>query len=125
MLIGTVTFDCASSIELTRRPDGYPILHTPHRRFDNRRGLALHQHGRGPFSNLILQKLPSEPGVYAIVNDASRVLYIGKSDSVAERWGSTGYRVISPRNCFVGGQSTSCRINGTIVRAILNGVSLY
>jgi hypothetical protein len=125
MLIAGVAFDCASSIELTRTPDGRPVLETPHLRYANLQNLALNPYGLGPFSRLVLRRLPSEPGVYAIVNDTGQVLYVGKArDSIAERWGPRGYQVIHPRNCFVGGQNTNCHINGSIVKTISEGIRL-
>lgn len=125
MLIRGVPFDRTSGIDLTRDQDGQPVLVTPHLGHPNPRGRKLHEYGSGPFSELVLSKLPRQPGVYAVVDGVGLVRYIGKAEgSVAERWGSTGYRHINGAKCFKGGQPTTCRINGRIVQAITTGASL-
>jgi hypothetical protein len=125
MLIGGVPFDRTSGIDLTRGPDGQPVLVTPHLGHANPRGRKLHKYGSGPFSDLVLSELPRQPGVYAIRDDGGRVRYIGRArDSFAKRWGSTGYQSINAPKWFVGGQETTCRINGLIVKAITSGASL-
>lgn len=43
--------------------------------------------------------------------------------SAAERDGSCA-ACIAPRNCFAGGQSTNCKINGFILAEILKGNSV-
>ena len=59
--------------------------------------------------------LPSTPGVYAWVLDGIKdPLYIGKTVNFMKRFGSTGYGHISPRNCYVGGQSTNCKMNNQV-----------
>jgi hypothetical protein len=130
MLIGGVVFDYASRIDITRAPDGKPILETPYADYPNPKHLALHRYGVGPFSRLVLQqeRVPFKPGVYAVVNDAYQVLYIGMSEenSILTRWRDQ-YRVIRARNCFIGGTQTTCRINNLIVQTVSRGVvlSLY
>jgi hypothetical protein len=37
---------------------------------------------------------------------------------------NTGYGLISPRNCFVGGQSTNCRVNALILEAAKQGLRI-
>jgi hypothetical protein len=128
MHIGGVIFDRTSSIDLTRDSDGQPVLVTPHLSYPNPLGRKLHRYGSGPFSELVLSELPHRPGVYAVVDGVGLVRYIGRArDSVASRWGSTGYRHINAAKCFTGGQPTTCRINGLIVQAITTGarLSLY
>lgn len=43
------------------------------------------------------------------------VRYVGETTDLEQRWGATGYGQISPRNCFVGGQDTNCRINNLLL----------
>lgn len=125
MLIGGLQFDHASSIDVVRNDDGSARLETPHARYANSNNLPLNPHGLGPFARLALQPLPSRPGIYAILEGSRRVLYIGRArDSLSTRWGPRGYAVIHPRNCFVGGQSTNCRVNALIVQAIVQGSGL-
>jgi hypothetical protein len=40
-------------------------------------------------------------------------MYIGECVNLSSRY-NAGYGQISPRNCFVGGQETNCRINNLI-----------
>jgi hypothetical protein len=35
-----------------------------------------------------------------------------------------GYGIISPRNCFIGGQETNCRLNNLILLAARGGAKL-
>ena len=52
------------------------------------------------------------------------VLYVGQSQNLEERWGPRGYGNISPRNCYMGGQETNCRINNLIYREASAGTEL-
>jgi hypothetical protein len=119
MLIGGITFTLASSVRVATSDDGQPVLQQPAARFSNPRGLRLHRYGQGPFGQLLLDPLPREPGVYAVVDALGEIRYIGRArDSIAKRWGPAGYRTIHPRNCFEGGQQTNCRINALIVSLV-------
>lgn len=123
-LIGDTKFECSGVIDAVRDSFGALVLDTPHLRFANVRDLRLNPHGLGPFTRLRTGLLPSKPGVYAIVIGEGEVVYVGRArDSLAIRWGRGGYSVIDPRNCFVGGQSTNCRINALITSELLTGRS--
>jgi hypothetical protein len=125
VIIDGIAFDHASNIDAERDTDGRPRLVTPHVQYVNPRNLPLNKYGSGPFVQLLLHKPPPDPGVYAVIEGNGHVLYIGSArNSLAERWGPRGYATIHPRNCFVGGQSTNCRINNLILRAITAGSSL-
>lgn len=65
-------------------------------------------------------KLPDSSGIYAITVDNS-VVYIGECQNFRERFGPRGYGIIHPRNCFVGGQSTNCKINARVLETTLRG----
>lgn len=67
---------------------------------------------RGHFCKFKIPRECGESGVYAIVLDGA-VKYIGECVNLAFRY-NMGYGNISPRNCFVGGQETNCRINNLI-----------
>ncbi len=47
---------------------------------------------------------------------AGQAVYVGKCRDLAQRFGPQGYGVIQPKNCFVGGQSTNCKINNLILQ---------
>jgi len=118
-------FSRASAINADRDANGSLVLDVPHQRFANLRGLPLNANGLGPFIRVRVAGLPPRPGVYAVVRGPNEVLYIGRAqDSIAARWGATGYAVIYPRNCFRGGQSTNCRINNLIRLELENGAEL-
>ena len=125
MHISGVPFHAAGAIEAERDPTGALVLDYPHYRFANPRQLRLNKYGAGPFLRLRVAPLPQVPGVYAVLDESGDVLYIGRAkDSLSARWGRRGYAVIDPRNCFVGGQSTNCRINGLIYQYLDAGKRL-
>jgi len=87
----------------------------PQNRYPKAHLKQLNKHGAGPFCRFAAVGLPSKPGIYVVtVNEELR--YVGMTRDLAQRWGSQGYRVISPANCYQGGQSTNCRINHEILR---------
>lgn len=106
--------------EIVPRRDqaGTLLRDDPHLRFENARGLPLHRYGTGPFCRFSIPRV-EQSGVYTITVDESPV-YIGECENLARRF-NTGYGNISPRNCFVGGQSTNCRINNLILQAVEAG----
>lgn len=53
------------------------------------------------------------PSVYLWVED-DEVIYIGETVNLLNRF-NTGYGIISPRNCFVGGQTTNCHLNSFVL----------
>lgn len=116
-------FSFASSIDAARDEAGRLLNYTAHERFANPKGLRLNAYGAGPFVHLKLDVLPKTPGVY-VVAEHERTLYVGRAASLSERWGRRGYSVIDPRNCFVGGQSTNCRVNGLVAGRLAAGASL-
>ena len=94
---------------------------TPAQRYKNEGGLALNDYGAGPFCKF---RLPSQhpelgalalAGVYALVDGAGAVLYVGQCENLERRF-NMGYGSISPRNCYQGGRRpTNCRINHLIL----------
>lgn len=80
----------------------------------------LNPHGAGPFCRLRIGADRREAGVYAVVVDGD-VRYVGICDDLGERWGPRGYGAIHPRNCYVGGQSTNCKINAAVLREVKAG----
>lgn len=95
----------------------------PQTRYENIDNSPMHEHGIGPFCKF---KIPAEhrgkSGIYIIFRDKYPV-YIGECEDLRNRF-NAGYGNISPRNCFIGGQPTNCRINNLILQAIKNGSSI-
>lgn len=88
---------------------------TPQSRYQNVNGLALHRFGEGPFCRFRIPSQHAVAGVYVLTVD--RVpKYVGECFNLSQRY-NMGYGQISPRNCFVGGQETNCRLNNQILEA--------
>ena len=68
----------------------------------------LHRFGDGYFCKFKISKR-NEAGVYIWVVD-SKIIYIGETQSFSNRI-NNGYGNIFPRNCYVGGQVTNCKMN--------------
>lgn len=114
-----LAFVCQLNIERDLR--GQPIEYFPQRSYNNRNDLPLNRHGQGPFCRFDIPKLTEGSGVYAITIDDA-VVYIGECQNFRERYGPRGYGVIHPRNCFVGGQSTNCKVNARVLEATLRNL---
>ncbi len=94
----------------------------PQSRYKNADNLSLNRYGRGPFLKFKIQNRHSFSGVYAVVTDGV-VRYIGECQNLSSRY-NMGYGNISPRNCFVGGQETNCRLNNLILCAAKEGAAM-
>lgn len=106
-------------IGIERDSTGIPIEDFPQNRYENHGHVRLNTHGKGPFCRLTLQiTLPDGPGVYVITVDDS-VVYIGECENLRRMFGSVGFGVIQPSSCFVGGQSTNCKVNSRILESTL------
>lgn len=84
--------------------------------------LPLNRYGAGPFCSFKVAKGYRKAGIYLIQADKV-IVYVGECQDLASRYGS-GYGIISPRNCFKGGQETNCRINNLIFEAARTGAVL-
>ena len=77
------------------------------------------------FCKFKLQKAKDVCGVYAwVINN--EVVYIGEAMNVKKRF-NTGYGIISPRNCYKGGQKTNCKMNNVVYEtyAVGNQIDIY
>lgn len=103
---------------------GSVIKYYPQNGYDNKKGLQLSYHGKGAFCRFSIQA-ENWPGVYLWVLDG-QIIYIGETAGLRQRF-NMGYGYISPRNCYVGGQSTNCKMNKVILSNYERGktVSLY
>ena len=115
--IGGYDFRYICAIEPEREPNGTVLTFMPQARYVNTDGLKLNKYGNGPFCKFKIPRNLEYPGVYAFI-EASDVKYIGEAVALSSRF-NMGYGNISPRNCFVGGQDTNCRINNLILQQIL------
>jgi hypothetical protein len=94
----------------------------PQSRYLNQKSLPLNKYGRGPFCKFKIPRNYKTSGVYAIVADGE-IKYIGECVNLSSRY-NMGYGVISPRNCYKGGQETNCRINNLILQEASQGNQL-
>lgn len=82
----------------------------------------LNPHGEGPFCQIPVPGLPARPGVLVVSVDG-RPAYVGSaSKSLSEWWG--GFAQIQPANCFVGGQSTHCKVNNGVLCVARDGKAI-
>jgi hypothetical protein len=98
---------------------------SPQGRYVKADATALHKHGQGTFCRFRISVPKGMTGVYALVV-AGSVCYIGECEDLAKRF-NTGYGNISPKNCYVGGQATNCKINRRVLDVSQAGeqVDLY
>lgn len=104
---------------------GHPIEYAPQSEYKNARNLPLNKYGGGTFCRFRIPSGITEAGVYAVLVNGT-VKYVGECGNLSFRW-NVGYGNISPRNCFVGGQYTNCRINKLILDTYKSGsnIDLY
>lgn len=87
---------------------------------------SLHRYGEGAFCRFSIHpKWSKVSGVYAFFIDDD-LAYIGQCIDFAGRI-NLGYGHISPRNCYMGGQSTNCKMNKAVLHVVKEGsvVDLY
>lgn len=118
-LIGGFEFRYMGEIRAERGPDGAPRAFRPHERYSNRRGLALHRYGSGPFCAFAMPELPAERGVY-VIRAGDSMGFVEACDDLDHRI-NAGHGSISPRNCYRGGQKDCCRINTLVLEAARAG----
>ncbi len=95
----------------------------PQANYKNAATAKLHKHGKGPFCKFKIPANLNLAGVYVIkVEDL--IKYVGESDNLSRRF-NMGYGNISPRNCYVGGQSTNCKINSFILKENQKGRKIH
>ena len=113
--IGGYCFKYACDI-LPYMEDGKIWSDRPQDRYKNPKNLRLNDNGKKEYCRFNLDLPCTSSGVYAWVLDGIKnPLYIGKTVNLRKRFGSTGYGHISPRNCYVGGQSTNCKMNNQVL----------
>ncbi len=120
--IGQYDFERVCAIEPVRNSDGSISEFMPQSRYRNAGHIPLNRHGAGPFCKFKITNGRKVCGVYAITVE-DRVKYIGECTDLSSRY-NVGYGTISPRNCFVGGQETNCRLNNLILLAARGGARL-
>ena len=123
--IGEYQFKYICAIEPERNSDGSAKQYMPQPKYKNKNKLPLNKYGKGPFCKFRIPDNHMVSGVYAIAVE-NKVKYIGECLNLSLRY-NMGYGLISPRNCFKGGQETNCRLNNLIYKAANAGhkISLW
>jgi hypothetical protein len=122
-LFGGYNFERIDAIEPDRDSTGAIREFMPQSRYRNARALPLNEHGAGPFCRFTVARGVHSPGVYMLTLNGQTV-YVGKCHDLGERFGSRGYGAIQPKNCFVGGQSTNCKINNRVLQHAKRGQTI-
>ncbi len=91
---------------------GCIVKYYPQDGYDSKSNLRLSHHGNGAFCRFSINA-GDWLGVYLWVVD-NRIIYIGETDGLKRRF-NMGYGRIAPRNCYVGGQSTNCKMNKVVL----------
>lgn len=117
-------FQFIQQLQPQRDANGQILKFYPQGAYDNKDNLPLLDDGNGPFCKFTIEA-GNWPGVYLWV-EWNTVIYIGETKNLGNRF-NTGYGQISPRNCFVGGQSTNCRMNQVVLEHTEKGrcIDLY
>ncbi len=120
--LGGYDFSYIAELAPERDEDGQIKVFLPQHRYRNDGGLPLNNYGTGPFCKFKIPTRMLVSGVYAMQADHA-VQYIGECQNLSDRF-NMGYGNISPRNCYVGGQETNCRINNLIFEQARLGTTI-
>lgn len=123
MRLNNDRFKFVCEIIPSKAPDGKPLEFYPYMNY--KKDKRLNKYGKGPFCKFKIPDNINRAGVY-IIKVNGKVKYVGECEDLSRRFNS-GYGQISPRNCFIGGQATNCKINSYILLEIKKGakVQLY
>lgn len=116
-------FDYIDEIKPERYVNGNIITYNPKERYAKKSVVNLNKYGNLDFCRFTVNNLPAKSGVYALYED-DILIYIGRAKNLSIRWGKMNYGSISPKNCYVGGQSTNCKVNNYIYGAAKSGKKL-
>lgn len=100
------------------------LEYNPGDRYENSKKLPRNEYGNENFCKFKIRKDDEfkVPSVYLWVEN-DEVIYIGETVNLLNRF-NTGYGIISPRNCFKGGQTTNCHLNSAILSEYKNGKTI-
>lgn len=119
-------FEYVQDLEPVLNRDGTIKEFSPQEKYTKKEQSTLNKYGEGTFCKFSIHpKWSGVSGVYAFFID-DNLVYIGQALDFLQRFNS-GYGNISARCCFVGGQSTNCKINKVVMNSVKEGktVSIY
>jgi len=120
LILNGIHFQPVCEIKLACDSSGKILTDRPQGRYAKASSSRLHRYGSGEFCRFRIPTGWNSPGVYAIVVD-SHLKYVGECEDLSFRF-NAGYGQISPKNCYVGGRQTNCRINKLILEAAQTAV---
>lgn len=118
-----VDFKFVCEIKPVTDEHGRVIEYHPYKEYKDAADKELNKYGKGPFCKFQIPNGINNAGVY-ILKINNEVKYVGECEKLSSRY-NMGYGQISPRNCFVRGQSTNCKINSYILREVKNGSKVH
>ncbi len=122
---GEVPFAYVVDVVPDPSPGGEPIVYEAHTRYENPFGRALLPAGQGPFCRFRDPSLPHSPGVMLLTVDGVPA-YVADVPNLNQAI-NLRFGLISPRQCYEGGDGQACLVNGSVLRATQVGqvVSLW
>src|SRR5687768_14084405 len=123
LVLRNIPFRFVCDIKPERDLNGRIREYMPQARYKGAGVSRLNSHGVGPFCRFTVPRNLRFAGVYA-VTVSLQTKYIGECANLASRWGLGQYGSIQPKNCYVGGQSTNCKINNYIFKSCHDGQSV-
>lgn len=124
MKIGNYEFTYIQTIKPLIDANEQIYRYKPQKKYNNKKGLKLHNLGDGEFCKFKLENAEPISGVYVwIIQGENNPIYIGEANNFKRRF-NMGYGVISPRNCFVGGQITNCKMNKVVLECYDKGLNI-
>ncbi len=114
MNINGYNFVLIYKIKPKKKTNGRIIQLQPQNRYKNRKTIALNKYGTGRFCQFRIPVDIEQSGVYVIIVN-KKCKYVGECENLSSRY-NMGYGQISPRNCFINGQETNCRVNKLILK---------
>lgn len=110
---GGLVFTRVAALDPKRAADGSLLEFLPQDRYAKAATTVLNAYGGGPFCKFGIPWSNGEEGVYVITID-ERPVYVGECRHLAQRF-NMGYGTIQPKNCYVGGQATNCKVNAKVL----------
>ena len=100
------------------------IEYYPQKEYPKKDIKPLNAYGAGAFCRFSIDA-DDVPGVYLWVVD-DEIIYIGETVKLRQRF-NNGYGNIQPVNCYIGGQTTNCKMNKVVADLYRRGrlVKLY
>ena len=91
---------------------------------DNSYLCFLNKYGDNKFCNFRINCNLKDKGIYCFVHN-KKIKYIGRCTNNFEKRINKGYGKIDPKNCFIDGQTTNCRLNTLINASVCIKFGVY